>query len=322
MSTLINEFLSLSNFRQAWYKVADNGGGAGIDGETIEKFAEAEELNLILLRDSVANSCYKPQLLKQVIVPKKDNKWRELRIPTIRDRIVQMALLNVLYSLTEKIFSDDSFAYRPHRHYTDAVKRVAYWRDQGYQWVLDGDILEFFDNLSHQRLLVEVRKIIDNHGILCLIKAWISVGVMTEKEIIYPSKGVPQGAVISPMLANIYLHEFDQYFRESEFKLVRYADDFLILSNTQDGIMSAYAQVVQLFNYLGLKLHEDKSKITHFKKGFQFLGHGFLRKNIFPIDDDVKTSQNNRKKKASMRRHLPPRRILRKSYYRSHLWNG
>jgi RNA-directed DNA polymerase len=314
---LIKEFLSLPNFRQAWYKVADNGGGAGIDGETIEQFAANEDNNLIQLLESVANNCYTPQPLRQVIIPKKDNKQRELRIPTIRDRIVQMALLNVLYPITEEIFSDSSFAYRPNRHYTDAVKRVAYWRDRGYQWVLDGDIVEFFDQLDQEILLREVRKVIDNSGVLCLIKAWISGGVETENGIIYPVKGVPQGAVISPMLANLYLNEFDHYFQLSEVKLVRYADDFLILSPSQDGIMSAYAQVVQLLNYLQLELHQQKSQITHFDNGFQFLGHGFLRKNIFPMEDDKKMGKGSRKKKFSRSGYHPHRRFLRKkSRYR------
>lgn len=317
LNKLIKEFLSLPNFRQAWYKVADNRGGAGIDGETIEKFAANEENNLIQLLDAVANNYYTPQPLRQVIIPKKDNKQRELRIPTIRDRIVQMALLNVLYPITEEIFSDSSYAYRPNRHYTDAVKRVAYWRDRGYQWVLDGDIVEFFAQLDHERLLREVRKVIDNSGILCLIKAWISVGIETENGMIYPERGVPQGAVISPILANLYLNEFDHYFQQSEIQLVRYADDFLLLSQSQDGIMSAYAQVVQLLHYLKLELHQQKSQITHFDNGFQFLGHGFLRKNIFPMDDETKTGKDSRKKKSLRRDYHPRRQFLRKkSRYR------
>ncbi|MGK7939088.1 MAG: reverse transcriptase domain-containing protein [Crocosphaera sp.] len=298
----LEEFLCLANIRQAFYKVADNGGGPGVDGETIEMFAENEELNLRELRDSLANSSYQPQPLKQVKIPKKQGEWRELRIPTLRDRIVQQALLNVLYPITETLFSNDSFAYRPNRHYTDAVKRVAYWRDQGYLYVFDGDIVKFFDNLDHHRLLVEVRKVIDNLGVLCLIKGWITAGVVTKTGIIYPEKGVPQGAVISPLLANIYLHEFDIFFQESDLKLVRYADDFLLLSDTKDGIMSAYSSVRQLLNYMGLQIHEQKSQITHFHKGFQFLGHGFFRNSIIPIDDDSKSSNNKGKKKAPFRR--------------------
>ncbi|ACK73898.1 RNA-directed DNA polymerase (Reverse transcriptase) (plasmid) [Gloeothece citriformis PCC 7424] len=301
MTNLIDEFLSLPNFRQAWFKVADNKGCAGIDGETIEHFALNLDFNLTFLLNSVTNSNYIPQPLKQVLIPKSQEKWRELRIPTVRDRIVQQALLNVLYPVMEERFSDASFAYRPNRSYLDAVKRAAYWRDLGYQWVLDADIVEYFDNISHSLLLKEVRKTVDNSGILCLIKAWISAGVSTDKGIIFPEKGVPQGAVISPMLANIYLDEFDHRITQSDLKLVRYADDFLVLSDTEDGIMRAYSQVVQLLHFWGLKLHEEKTQITHFKKGFQFLGHGFLRKAIFPIDDQVKSSKSSLKKKSRQR---------------------
>ena len=328
MNSIVAEFLYLPNFRQAWYKVADNQGCAGIDGETLEDFAQNQELNLVQLRDSVANSTYTPQPLQQVLIPKNSGKFRELRIPTVRDRIVQQALLNVLYPVTEEIFSEASFAYRPNRHYLDAVKKVAYWRDSGYLWVLDGDIVEFFASLDQQYLLAEVRKIVDNSGILCLVKAWISVGTATDKGLIYPEKGVPQGAVISPMLANIYLHKFDEYFAQTELKLVRYADDFLLLSKTQDGIMLAYAQVVQLLNFLGLKLHEEKSRITHFDKGFKFLGHGFLYRSIFPIDDDSKSRKNQRKKKCSWSRKkgkIPRhrhRRSKRSKRFRKSLPNG
>lgn len=300
MDNFINEFLSLSNFRQAWYKVADNKGCAGIDKQTIEIFAMNEEVNLINLRDAVANNTYAAQPLQQMLIPKEQNDFRELRIPTVKDRIVQQALLNVLYPITESIFSDSSFGYRPNRSYQDAVKRVAYWRDQGYKWVLDGDIEKFFDNLSHNRLLIEFRKIVDNSGILCLVKSWISAKIITNKETIASEKGIPQGAVISPILANIYLHEFDQYFDKSNFKLVRYADDFLVLSDSKDGIMSAYTQVVQLLDYIGLKLNDQKSRITNFERGFQFLGHGFLYQAIFPMDDE---SKNNRKKKFSQHRY-------------------
>ncbi|WP_013334852.1 reverse transcriptase domain-containing protein [Gloeothece verrucosa] len=260
MTNIIDEFLNLPNFNQAWFKVADNKGCAGIDGETIEKFALNLDNNLTFLLNSVANSNYIPQPLQQILIPKTQEKWRELRIPTVRDRIVQQALLNVLYPVMEKRFSDASFAYRPNRSYLDAVKRAAYWRDLGYQWVLDADIVEYFDNISHPILLKEVRKTIDNSGILCLIKAWISAVISTDKGIIFPEKGIPQGAVISPMLANIYLDEFDHHFTESDLKLVRYADDFLLLSKTEDAIMSGYAQVVQLLHLLGLELHQEKTQ--------------------------------------------------------------
>jgi len=312
MTEILNKFFDADNFRQAWLKVADNRGGPGIDGETIEKFAKSAEINLTILRESVINNTYTPQPLQQVLISKNEQEFRELKIPTLRDRIVQQALLNVLYPITEKIFSDCSFAYRPERSYTDAIKRLCYWRDTGFLWVLDADIDKFFDSINHHKLLIEVRKIIDNPRIICLIKAWITSGISQNKQIIYSEQGIPQGAVISPLLSNIYLHQFDQYITQNDLKLVRYADDFIVLANNENQIMLAYAQTVQLLNLIELKLNKNKTRITHFHKGFQFLGHGFLRSAIFPMDDPKKSTAINRKKKLS----CPQKKRQRPSYRR------
>ncbi len=238
-TAILDEFLRLENFQRAWEKVAENRGCAGGDRESIDKFARNQTINIYQLRDAVANVTYQPFPYKQVIIPKKNGTQRELKIPTVRDRIVQQALLNVLYPLMEEKFSPASFAYRPNLSYINAVEKIAEWRDLGYCWVLDADIVKFFDNIDHHRLLKEVRLHIDNPRILCLIKAWISVGVLTEEGLVLPQKGIPQGAVISPLLANIYLHEFDQLVTATDLKLVRYADDFLILARTQERILQA-----------------------------------------------------------------------------------
>ncbi len=139
-----------------------------------------------------------------MFIPKKQNSLRELRIPTVRDRIIQQALLNVIVPLIDPHFSEASFAYRPNISYIQAVEKIAFWRDIGYQVVLDGDLVKFFDNLDHQRLLIEVRKFINHSGILYLIKSWITTGILTENGHVLATKGVSQGAVISPLLANIY----------------------------------------------------------------------------------------------------------------------
>ncbi|PSB02100.1 reverse transcriptase domain-containing protein [Merismopedia glauca] len=295
MTLIADEFLSLPNFRQAWIKVANNQGCAGIDGETIEEFAKNSELFVTQLLNSVINETYQPLPCKSALIPKNKDKWRELRIPTVRDRIVQQALLNVIYSVTEKKFAEASFAYRPNLSYLDAVQKVASWRDLDYQWVLDADIVEYFDNIEHHRLLESVKKYISNTGILSLIKGWISVGTLTNRGLVVATKGIPQGAVISPLLANIYLDEFDKSISESNVKLIRYADDFVILAKDEDSIMLAYAKVIRLLKSLGLELNEQKTQITTFQRGFQFLGHGFLDRSVFPVDSATKSS----KKKVS-----------------------
>jgi RNA-directed DNA polymerase len=283
-TSLVAEFLSIENFRQAWEKVESNQGAAGLDAETIDDFRDNLQTNLLQLKESVANSTYQAHPCKQVLIPKNQGSWRELKIPAVRDRIVQQALLNVLAPIWESKFSCCSFAYRPHLSYLDAVEAVARWRDLGYSWVLDADIAQYFDNIDHQRLLREIRKQIDHPGILCLIKSWIAVELVTQDGVIRTEKGIPQGSVISPMLANIYLNEFDKFFSNSDFQLVRYADDFVVLARTKEQIIRAYCEVERLLNSLGLALHPDKTRITNFDRGFRFLGHGFLEDAIFPLE--------------------------------------
>ncbi|WP_414581644.1 group II intron reverse transcriptase/maturase [Scytonema sp. PCC 10023] len=286
MIDIASKFLDIKNFQNAWQKVAENHGCAGVDGETIDSFARNQTVNIYQLLNAVANSTYQPSPCKQVIIPKKNGTQRELKIPTVRDRIVQQALLNILYPLMEEKFSPASFAYRPNLSYLNAVEKIADWRDMGYHWVLDADIVKFFDNIDHNRLLKEVRLHIDNPGILCLIKSWISVGVLTAEGLVLPQKGIPQGAVISPILANIYLHEFDEWVSATDLKLVRYADDFLVLSRTQERILQAKSEIMNLLDLMGLMMNAEKSQITHFGRGFRFLGHGFLENAIFPVNVD------------------------------------
>jgi RNA-directed DNA polymerase len=302
-TSLVAEFLSIENFRQAWKKVAANQGAAGIDKETIDDFQQNLNFNLSQLRETVANSTYQAHPCKQVLIPKNQGSWRELKIPAVRDRIVQQALLNVLVPVWESQFSGCSFAYRPNLSYLDAVEAVARWRDLGYVWVLDADITQYFDNIDHQRLLREIRKEIDNPGLLCLIKSWIAVGLLTQEGVIRTEKGIPQGAVISPMLANIYLDEFDKFFANSDLQLVRYADDFVVLARTKEQIVRAYSDVERLLNSLGLALHPDKTQITNFDRGFRFLGHGFLESAIFPLESPKNLAKSGAKQsKASKKK--------------------
>ncbi|MGB3508987.1 MAG: CRISPR-associated endonuclease Cas1, partial [Microcoleaceae cyanobacterium] len=286
-TNLVDTFLSLDNFIQAFANVAAKRGGPGVDDETIEDFQQNLRANISQLRDDVANNKYQPLPCKQILISKNHGNFRELKVPTIRDRIVQHALLNVLNPVVEKHFSSVSFAYRPNLSYLDAVNEVIQWRDAGYKFVLDADITKFFDNINHQILLRAVRKYVENPGILCLIKAWISVGILTKEGIVKAEKGVPQGAVISPLLANVYLDEFDKSFSDTDWKLVRYADDFLVLAKSLEEILAASSHVEKTLDSLELTLHPDKTLLTNFKEGFRFLGHGFLDNAIFPVESNT-----------------------------------
>ena len=317
MIAIVNDFLSSYNFQQAWLKVKENKGCAGVDQETIDDFARNQQFNLAQLREAVANSTYRPYPYKQVLIPKNKGQWRELRIPTVRDRIVQQALLNVLAPIAEATFSPCSFAYRSNISYIHAVEKIAYWRERGYPWILDADIVKYFDSIDHQILLAELRQHIEHPGILCLIKAWISSGILTNEEVKVQKKGIPQGAVISPLLANVYLDKFDQAISSTDLKLVRYADDFLVLARSRERIVQAYSEVVRLLHTLNLAIHQGKTQITNFERGFTFLGHGFLDNAIFPVDKPKPKSQsqqNSKKKPRFPQHHKRKKRI----HYRHH----
>lgn len=289
-TNLVDKFLTLDNFIQAFSNVAAKQGSPGVDDETINDFKQNLRANISQLKDDVANNRYQPLPCKQILITKNHGNFRELRVPTVRDRIVQHALLNVLNPVVEKHFSPVSFAYRPNLSYLDAVNEVIRWRDLNYRFVLDADITKFFDNINHQLLLRAVRKYVEHPGILCLIKSWISIGVLTKEKIVKSDKGIPQGAVISPLLANIYLDEFDKSFSDTNWKLVRYADDFLVLAQSLEEILAASAHVEKTLDSLELTLHPDKTLLTNFKEGFRFLGHGFLDNAIFPIESNTTKS--------------------------------
>ncbi len=279
----------------SWDKIRRNNGCAGVDGETIARFADHADRNLTTLSQSLLAGTYKPLPLRRFAIPKKDGTSRILGVPTVRDRIVQQALLMALHPVLEPQFESCSFAYRPGRSHKTAVQQVGYWRDRGYEWVLDADIVQYFDNIQHARLFAEVEERVHpadlipaqtlfelRSPIFALLEAWVSAGVMTSAGIVFPEKGVPQGSVVSPILANIYLDDFDEIIMASGVKLVRYADDFVILAKQEADIYRAQEQVADLLQGMDLQLHLEKTQITNFDRGFRFLGHAFAGDLVVP----------------------------------------
>jgi CRISP-associated protein Cas1 len=293
-------FLKFSNFEAAWEKVEANHGCEGVDDQTIAHFARRADDYLQSLQQSVLDATYHPMPLRQLYIPKKAAGWRGLAVPTVRDRIVQQALLNVLHPALEPQFEACSYAYRPQRSYQQAVRQVSYWRQNGYEWVLDADIVEYFGEVQHARLRAEVLERLPNAKIADLIEDWLTAGTQTKQGIKIATKGLPQGAVISPILANVYLDDFDEAIQDSKLKLVRYSDDFVILAKTERQIQTAQAQVMELFAQMGLQLHPEKTQITNFERGFRFLGHVFAGELVLPI------ATPKSEKTAKSRRSLPP----------------
>lgn len=306
-SNLHQDFLRLSNFHHAWKEVAANQGCAGVDGETIAHFATNADRDLDALRSAIAAGKYRPLPLRQILIPKPGDDWRKLAVPTVRDRIVQQALLNVLYPILEPQFEPCSFAYRPGRSHLMAIRQVNQWRQRGYEWVLEADVVQYFDRIQHARLLAEVKERIDQPWILELIATWISTGILTNKGIVLPQTGVPQGAVISPILANVYLDDLDEQLTAMGFKIVRFADDFVVLDRTHERIRQAKHHVEQILHAIGLELNPDKTHITTFEQGFRFLGHAFVGELIVPVKKpQVKQARGNTQESELRLIHADP----------------
>lgn len=240
---------------------------------------------------SVSTGQYRPLPLLQFFIPKKGGGWRRLSVPTVRDRIVQQALLQVLHPVMEREFEPSSFAYRLGRSHQMAVRQVATWHQRGYDWVLDADLFQYFDNVQHQRLLAEVKERLNHPLVLSLVEAWLNAGVLTKQGLVLPEKGLPQGAVISPILANVYLDDFDEFMAASSLKLVRYADDFLVMARTQQQLVQTQEEIAQVLESMGLQLHPDKTQITNFERGFRFLGQAFAGDLIVPISKPIEPAK-------------------------------
>ncbi|KAM3089982.1 CRISPR-associated endonuclease Cas1 [Phormidesmis sp. 146-35] len=296
-----DRFLSFENFRIAWEDVAENRGCAGVDGETIEHFTLKADQYLAVLQKAVAQGTYHPLPLRQILIPKKSGGVRELGVPTVRDRIVQQALLNVLHPLLEPQFEPCSFAYRPGRSHLLAVERVGYWRDRGHTWVLDADIVNYFGEISHDRLLAEVRERLDEPKFLTLIRSWITAPVLTGAGLVMRQKGIPQGAVVSPILANVYLDDLDERLTELGLKVVRFADDFLVMARTEQRIIEAKQEVADLLSAMKLKLHPEKTQVTNFDRGFRFLGHAFAKTVVVQIKKPTQDQNPTRAKDDGLR---------------------
>ncbi|MEL6354787.1 MAG: CRISPR-associated endonuclease Cas1 [Cyanobacteria bacterium J06627_28] len=293
MNDRLTNFLNPENFELAWDKVATNRGCAGVDRETIAQFGRHKQRKLQQLIEQVANDSYQPLPLRQIAIPKKSKGWRILRVPAVRDRVVQQALLNRLHPIMEPQFEPESYAYRPGRSHKLAVEKVTAWHRQGYEWLLDADIVSYFDHVGHGRLLAEVAERLGegvraedsafSSLVLRLVGLWNALPTLTRQGLVLPTEGIPQGSVVSPILANIYLDDFDEALQASRFKLVRFADDFVVMGKSQAQVKAAQVQVRRLLEEIGLRLHPEKTRVASFDDGFQFLGHRFLGDLVVPM---------------------------------------
>lgn len=289
--SLIDKVCRKVNLMAAFEKVKDNKGGAGVDHQTVEMFETRLEENLTQLRQEIKDNAYRPRAIRRVWIPKPGSKEkRPLGIPTVRDRVVQGALRNVIEPIYERDFAGHSYGFRPGRGCKDALREVDRLLKAGNGVVVDADVKSFFDSIPKDRLMERVREKISDGRVLDLISVYLEQKVMDGLECWTPVRGTPQGAVISPLLANIYLDSLDHHISRKGYNMVRYADDFVILCRNREEAVDALSLVQEWVADNGLTLHPDKTKIVNVKDpgGFEFLGYRFERGRRWPRDKSRK----------------------------------
>jgi RNA-directed DNA polymerase len=278
--SLIDKVYAEKTLIRAFARVKANEGSPGIDRQTIEKFAKDLETNLRKLFLELQTGSYRPRAIKRVWIPKPGRtEKRPLGIPTIRDRVVQTALRMVLEPIFERDFGEHSYGFRPGRGCKDALRRVDALLKQGYTWVVDADLKSYFDSIPHRKLIGQMEEKIADGRVLELIEAYLKQEVMDTAQGWTPEEGTPQGAVISPLLSNIYLDPLDKLMSGQGIEMVRYADDFVILCRTPAEAEQALEKVKEWTAFADLTLHPDKTRIVEASQrgGFDFLGYHFER---------------------------------------------
>jgi RNA-directed DNA polymerase len=276
-----------ANLQSAFQKVRRNGGSAGVDQQTLGHFERQAEAQLQKLHEELSEGLYRAQPAKRVWIPKPGSKeQRPLGIPVVRDRIVQGALRHVLEPIFETNFAEHSYGFRPGRGAKDALRRVDQLLKAGHVHVVDADLKSYFDTIPHQRLLTLLKERVADGRVLALVESFLRAGVMEEARGWQATEGgTPQGGVISPLLANIYLNPLDHQMAQGGWEMVRYADDFVILCRSRTEAEEALAAVRDWVKEAGLQLHPEKTRITEASQkggGFDFLGYHFERGRRWP----------------------------------------
>ncbi len=292
MPRLIHRILALDNLRAAWDAVAENQGMPGVDNVSIRRWRRNWEARLVKLAQDVRANRYQPTPLRIRRIPKRRrNEFRTLRIPNITDRVLQRAVLQILYDLYEPRFLPCSVGYRPGKSLKDAVRRIVLLRAQDFTWVLDADIDAFFDNVDLALLRAMLREDLEDPVLLHLIDLWLAQGT-TQAD---PPRGLPMGSPLSPLLSNRYLHPLDVGLTQDGWHVVRYADDFIVLAISREQAQVAYAKTEALLRALKLRYKPEKTAITSFRQGFDFLGVTFEGDEYrYPWENKIITVKGDR----------------------------
>ena len=274
---ILERILSRDNMNEAYQKVKRNKGAGGVDKMEMDELLEHLKTHREEILTSLLKGSYKPYPVKRVEIPKENGKTRKLGIPTLTDRVVQQAILQVLSPIYEKQFSETSYGFRPNRGCHDALRKCQEYANQGYWYVIDMDLEKFFDTVNQSMLMEILSRTIKDNRVLSLIQRFLNAGIMDKGMFIKSDIGVPQGGPISPLLANIMLNELDQSLDKWGYRFVRYADDLMIFTKSKRAGQRQFQRVSKFIEgKLKLKINKEKTTITRLNQ-VKYLGYGFYR---------------------------------------------
>lgn len=274
---LLEEILNQNNLNKAYKKVVANKGVAGVDGITVEEEFDYLKENKDKIINQIRKRKYKPQPVKRVQIPKENGKMRNLGIPTVTDRIIQQAIFQVISSIFEEQFNDNSFGFRPNRSCEQAVIKALEYLNDGYEWIVDIDLEKFFDTVNQDKLITIIGKTIRDGDVVSLIRKYLSAGVMEKGIVKATTEGTPQGGNLSPLLSNIMLNELDKELEARGLNFVRYADDCIIFVKSEKAANRVLVSITKFIEKkLGLKVNAEKSKVTR-PTQTKYLGFSFWK---------------------------------------------
>jgi RNA-directed DNA polymerase len=300
--SLIDKVYRPSTLYAAWLSVKANKGSAGSDHQSIEAFERNLTQNLGKLEEEIRSGQYRPRPIRRVYIDKPGSKdKRPLGIPTVRDRVVQAALRLVIEPIWEKEFVSHSYGFRPGLGCKDALREVEVLLKAGYTWVVDADLKSYFDSIPHAGLMNELRRFIADGRVLDLLEGFLKQDILEDLALWTPEQGTPQGAVISPLLSNLYLHPVDMAMAGAGFRMIRYADDFVLLCRSQAESQAGLELVRKLTAARGLSLHPEKTRLVDAQLtgvGFDFLGYHFEGGTRWPRKKSLRNFKDTIRRKT------------------------